>query len=379
MRADAPPLPEGVRPAEGRARRADHGRSRRHRPQDRDRPRAGRPQGERRLPRRQGPPGPDGGPHPPARLDDRELRDRRGHRRRRRRARRRGRAALRGRRRHRAATSTAPSRSAASRSTSSAPAPRSARRWSARRSATRSTSSPPPAPPSPSRSCRSADRGFDLGGRRGHLGPNCWPGLRVRRWIGPLTDTAATTRPVRSCTGADTLATPSSRSPTLATHSPGSPRSTLPAEPASSGSRAPTATIVRSSWGDSSDSTQTRPSPSRTYSCTHSPVCVAQRRPAPGGPPRPAGTAVGRLVPEPDEAQAEGRSGRRRRGARRPWASRATASRWAVARGRPVRRHQLGQRAPARRSTRVEHGHRLVEHAHAAYTLFHQARLVSQM
>src|SRR3954454_21895174 len=42
------------------------------------------------------------------------------------------------------------------------------------------------------------------------------PGCRVSRSIGPDTDTAATTFPVPSMTGADTDATPASRSPTLA-------------------------------------------------------------------------------------------------------------------------------------------------------------------
>src|SRR5690606_25092298 len=41
------------------------------------------------------------------------------------------------------------------------------------------------------------------------------PGLRPMRSIGPDTDTAATTLPDESLTGADTLATPGSRSATL--------------------------------------------------------------------------------------------------------------------------------------------------------------------
>ena len=53
---------------------------------------------------------------------------------------------------------------------------------------------------------------------------------------------------------------------------PVEPVSTLPADPRSSGSRAPSATIQRRPWGDCSDTTQRRPSPSRTNSCTLSPV-----------------------------------------------------------------------------------------------------------
>src|SRR5579875_3369329 len=44
------------------------------------------------------------------------------------------------------------------------------------------------------------------------------PGDRVSRSIGPDTDSAATTRPLASRTGADTEATPASRSATLAAH-----------------------------------------------------------------------------------------------------------------------------------------------------------------
>ena len=75
-----PPVAERLRPAQGRARRPHHARPRRDRPQDRDGPRARRPLRERRLPRRQGRAGEDGGPHPPARGAARRRRDRRGRR-----------------------------------------------------------------------------------------------------------------------------------------------------------------------------------------------------------------------------------------------------------------------------------------------------------
>ena len=59
---------------------------------------------------------------------------------------------------------------------------------------------------------------------------------------------------------------PGARSPTLAIQrsAVASPARMRPAEPDPSGRRAPSATIVRSSWGDSSDTTHTRWSPSRT-------------------------------------------------------------------------------------------------------------------
>ena len=88
------------------------------------------------------------------------------------------------------------------------------------------------------------------------------------RSTGPDTDTEATTLPPCDAgerTGALTEATPRSRSSTLSAHplrrASGSSRSTLPAEPRSIGSTAPTGTIVRRLWGDSRDSTQTRSSP----------------------------------------------------------------------------------------------------------------------
>ena len=155
---DPPPLAGGVRPARGRARRPDDARPGRDRPQDRDRPRAGRSFRERRLPRGQGRAGEDGGPHRAARLHARERRDRRGRGRRRRVARLgRRRSATRATTRS-SATWSAPSRSATTTSTSSAPPRPSVRRSSARRPATPCRSRPPPAPSSRSRSSRSTDR-----------------------------------------------------------------------------------------------------------------------------------------------------------------------------------------------------------------------------
>ena len=89
--------------------------------------------------------------------------------------------------------------------------------------------------------------------REGPRRRNAGPAARVVRSIGPDTPIAATTAPLRSRTGALTEATPGSRSSTLSTH-PGpsgvSPRSTRPADPAVSGSAAPTATMVRSPCGE---------------------------------------------------------------------------------------------------------------------------------
>ncbi|MEZ5238806.1 MAG: AMP-binding protein [Microthrixaceae bacterium] len=93
------------------------------------------------------------------------------------------------------------------------------------------------------------------------------PGSGPSRSSGPETESAATTSPFPSVTGADTLATPGSRSSTEATQgtwlSAVADR-TWPAEPLSMGSAAPTGTIVRSPWGDSSAATQTRSAPSVT-------------------------------------------------------------------------------------------------------------------
>src|SRR6478609_9377806 len=111
------------------------------------------------------------------------------------------------------------------------------------------------------------------------------------RSIGPEMDTAATTRPEGLRTGADTEATPSSRSPTLCAHprrrtpesvvavnfAPCSPRwsrsgssqasSTWAAEPASIDRLAPTGMESRRPTGRSAAATQMRWSPWRRNSC----------------------------------------------------------------------------------------------------------------
>ena len=169
-----------------------------------------------------------------------------------------------------------------------------------------------------------------------------------------------------SRTGADTEATPSSRSPTLCTQPPGAPASTLPALPADSGRRAPTGTIVRSSRGDSIDSTQTRASPSRTKSCTRLARLLVE--PCEGGTGRrPQRHGLGRLVAEADQAQAEAEAAVvvaadepvRLQGHRQPVGGRAA---------QPGGADQLGERARLGLDGR-QHGHRLVEDADAAYTV----------
>ena len=113
------------------------------------------------------------------------------------------------------------------------------------------------------------------------------PGERVSRSIGPDTDTAATTRPDGPRTGADTDATPGSRSPTLCAQprrrtpasivavkrAPCSPRcrrsgssqasSTCAAEPPSIDSTLPTGTVSRRPCSRSAAATQIRSSPCR--------------------------------------------------------------------------------------------------------------------
>ena len=110
------------------------------------------------------------------------------------------------------------------------------------------------------------------------------PGERVRRSSGPLTDTAATTPPSGPRTGADTDATPCSRSATLEAHprrrtsartrgvkaadsSSGSPvrqaSSTWAADPAVSGREVPTGTVSRRPLPRSAAATHTRRSPAR--------------------------------------------------------------------------------------------------------------------
>ncbi|AMC43229.1 Uncharacterised protein [Mycobacterium tuberculosis] len=107
---------------------------------------------------------------------------------------------------------------------------------------------------------------------------------------------AAITTPRPSRTGADTLATPGSRSATLCAqprrHTSASARAlntafgntaawvaasvwasnTLAPEPAVIGNRAPTGTVSRRPAAGSNAATQTRDVPSRRYTCTLSPV-----------------------------------------------------------------------------------------------------------
>src|SRR3954462_15992954 len=122
--------------------------------------------------------------------------------------------------------------------------------------------------------------------------PTTWaacsrPGCRVNRSRGPETDTAATTVPSAANTGADTDATPVSRSATLSAQpqrgtvvnveaenfaaltsrsvsSGGShASSTCAAEPAVMGSSEPTGTVSRSPLDRSAATTQCRTSPDR--------------------------------------------------------------------------------------------------------------------
>ena len=178
--------------------------------------------------------------------------------------------------------------------------------------------------------------------------------------------------PARSPTRRPPRAPPRSRS------TPGSraPRrsSTRPAEPASSGSAAPTATIVRSPCGDASDSTQTRWSPSRTYSCALSPV--SSRSCASAGSAelreRALSSAARPSVARPNPSANRPSPSRRTRSC--TWS--ATASRWAVARGSPVAATS-SPRFFGPSVERVEDLDRLVEHADTAYTSFHITRLAS--
>ncbi len=177
------------------------------------------------------------------------------------------------------------------------------------------------------------------------------------RSIGPDTDTAAITAPRPSRTGAETLATPGSRSAALCAQprlrtsasvrsvnlAAGSTAcwvagsayasSTLAPEPAVIGRWVPTGTVSRSPAGGSNATTHTRDCPSRRYSCTLSPV-ISRRR---GRTAAPAARS-GSLTWEANSVNA----GPRRQ---RPSPSRASrrcvsspaASRCAVARGSPVR------------------------------------------
>ena len=91
--------------------------------------------------------------------------------------------------------------------------------------------------------------------------------------------TAATRSPCADRTGALTDATPASRSSTLATHpcGPSSPDSTRPADPSSSGSRAPRARSTARRAATGATARTVAASPSRTNSCTLSPVSSRSR------------------------------------------------------------------------------------------------------
>ena len=166
-------------------------------------------------------------------------------------------------------------------------------------------------------------------------GPNVTPGSSPRRPTGPDTPTAASTEP-STRTGALTDATPGSRSPTLAIqpNGPISPERMRPAEPRSRDRTAPSATIVRSSWPESSEAMQRRRAPSRTYSCTLSPVSARRRSSAgrapsardhPAAAVRPRTTSFDPRVQRPSPSRRTS-----------PWTSSAPSKRWAVALGRPL-------------------------------------------
>ena len=199
------------------------------------------------------------------------------------------------------------------------------------------------------------------------------------RSIGPLTLTAASRRPCgvdhrRADRGHAGLALLDALDPAAG---PSSPDSTRPAEPTSSGSSAPSGTIQRSPWGDCSDTTQRRPSPSRTNSCTLSPVSSRRRVEHRPGAASASGKPSAAARPSADERRARGE------------AAVVVAPQQAVLlerRGETVgRRPRQAGRAPAARpsvggsvgSTAREHVNGLVEHADARYDV-HTARTLSQ-
>jgi len=141
-----------------------------------------------------------------------------------------------------------------------------------------------------------------------------------------------------SRTGALTDATPASRSPTDSTH-PRRPMfsssRTCPADPAPRGRSDPSGTIHRRPCGDCNDSTHRRTSPSRTYNCTLSPVCV--RNASRTGRARSTNESDS-VAARPSVASQRPRANRPSSVRRtRPCTSMAAASRWVVARGRPAR------------------------------------------
>src|SRR3954451_10910707 len=191
------------------------------------------------------------------------------------------------------------------------------------------------------------------------------PGWRDSRSSGPDTETAAITLPLGERTGADTEATPCSRSPMDWAQ----PRRRIPdsavaenaafcrprwirsgsshasriwaADPARMVSCEPTGIVSRRPLGRSAAATHTRCSPCRRHSCADSPVM--SRSLARTGP------AAARRRSSPAAAASSARRGPSTNRpcmsrATRRWCSSATASRWAVGRARPV---------PATRPARV--------------------------
>ena len=197
-------------------------------------------------------------------------------------------------------------------------------------------------------------------------------------------------RPARRHTGALTEATPRSRSSTLwaqpgpapATSPAASPHahaSTLAAEPRSIGRAAPTATMVRRLWGDSSETRQTRVSPAADVQLGALAGLVAQ-----GGQDRGGHVDQYRLVAARWRARPKrtrpGPSTKRPPSSRptRRWRSRAEARRWAVARGSDVAQAS-SPRVSGPRLERAQDAHGLVQHSDTAYTLSHQSRLYLRM
>ena len=139
-----------------------------------------------------------------------------------------------------------------------------------------------------------------------------------------------------SCTGADTLATPSSRSPTLCDPRAGRRRSsTLPG--AARRQRAAGRRRGRSCAARAATRSTRRTRGRRRRGRTAAPTRRSARgaTPAPGGPPPTRGTASAASWPRPMRRRPrQKRPSSSRRTS--PCASRATASRWAVGRLSPV-------------------------------------------
>ena len=202
------------------------------------------------------------------------------------------------------------------------------------------------------------------------------PGWRVVRSIGPLTLTAAITDPSCPRTGALTEATPASRSATLSAHprfsDSGSPRRMRPGGAHVEGQRGAerhdrAQTVGRLERLDAHAAiavahVQLRALARRVAQCSSAGLATS-------GSPKPMRSRA----PERDEAEPE------REATVRVPAHQAVR----FERGRePVRgrtrqaghQHELGERAGLALE-RAEHGHRLVEHADAAYAAAHNARL----